>query len=176
MRNLKAIAVIVLALTLGRLAYSGSVTYLNGQFIRNGSGLWTIPVATDQLVGLNTSDVLTNKSMSGSSNTFTNIPASALLGSAACTVSTVATGTTLPSTITNCYIQNVDTSGGALSNILPSAATSGGFCVDMKNLSTNAITVTAPSAQTIDGSSSDTISGQYSSRHYCAVGGNWFIY
>ena len=92
------------------------------------------------------------------------------------TVSTVSVNTTMPVTISVDAIVNVNTSGGAISNILPSAATSGGFCVDMKNLSTNAVTVTAPSAQTIDGLASDSIPLQNQSHHYCAVGGNWFNY
>lgn len=41
----------------------------------------TLPDTTDTLVGKNTSDVLTNKSISGSSNTLTNIPNSALTNS-----------------------------------------------------------------------------------------------
>jgi hypothetical protein len=41
----------------------------------------TLPNSTDTLIGRNTSDTLTNKSISGSQNTLTNIPNSALVNS-----------------------------------------------------------------------------------------------
>lgn len=51
---------------------SGSTT-LNSAAVA-GTSVLTLPAATDTLVGKATADVLTNKSLSGSSNTFTNIP------------------------------------------------------------------------------------------------------
>jgi len=47
-------------------------------FISN-TGLLTLPTDTTVLVGRSTGDTLTNKAMSGSDNTFTNIPYSALI-------------------------------------------------------------------------------------------------
>jgi len=45
------------------------------------SGTLTMPAATDTLVGKATTDTFTNKSISGSTNTLTNIPNSALTNS-----------------------------------------------------------------------------------------------
>jgi hypothetical protein len=55
---------------------------LDAQQITNGAGVLTLPSSTDTLLGRATTDTLTNKSLSGASNTFTAIPTSAIAGSA----------------------------------------------------------------------------------------------
>jgi hypothetical protein len=55
----------------------------------SNTGVLTLPTSTDTLVGRATTDTLTNKSMSGSTNTFTNLPNSALTNSSITVGSTV---------------------------------------------------------------------------------------
>lgn len=47
---------------------------INAEKIKNGSGILTLPTTTDTLVGRATTDTLTNKSISGSTNTLSAIP------------------------------------------------------------------------------------------------------
>lgn len=76
----------------------------------SGTSTLTWPAATDTLVGKATTDIFTNKSMSGSTNTFTSIPNSGLVNSAttvngqtctlgaSCTVTAAATGVVVGTT------------------------------------------------------------------------------
>lgn len=70
---MKKIIGLLLALTISLSAYAGTDRHLNGKFIDAGAGVLTIPQVTDQLVGRATTDTFTNKTMSGASNTFSNI-------------------------------------------------------------------------------------------------------
>jgi len=65
-------------------ATSGSIT-LQPTTGALGSSVLTLPAATDTLVGKATTDTLTNKSISGTTNTFTNIPYSGLASAAIAT-------------------------------------------------------------------------------------------
>jgi hypothetical protein len=66
---------------------------------------------------------------------------------------TISTGYTIP-TLTVDAIINVNTSVGVIPVVLPDATASRGWCVDVKNLGTNFVTVSTQFGQTIDGSSS----------------------
>lgn len=80
---MKNIMLIVVALMLTVSSAFGSANrVLDGQQITNGSAVLTLPTSTDTMVGRSSTDTLSNKSVSGASNTFTNIPVGAIAGSA----------------------------------------------------------------------------------------------
>lgn len=86
------------------------------------TGTLTLPTSTDTLVGKATTDILTNKTISGSSNTFSNIPESAVtnltsdLAAKQATITLTTTGTsgaaTFNSTTGALNIPNYASSGG----------------------------------------------------------------
>jgi hypothetical protein len=58
-------------------AHAGAQRVLDGALITNGAGTLTLPSSTDTLLGRATTDTLTNKSLSGATNTFTLLPVAA---------------------------------------------------------------------------------------------------
>lgn len=77
MRSFKLLAaLLIFALHPEALASSNRI--LDAQFMTNGSATLTFPSITDTLLGRTTTDTLTNKSLSGASNTFTAIPVGAI--------------------------------------------------------------------------------------------------
>lgn len=108
-----------------------SITSGAGTFTHNTTGTITVPNATDTLVGKATADTLTNKSISGSTNTLSNI------SNAALTNSTITIGSTSTSL------------GGTSATISGLTVATGTFTG----------TSTFPSSTTIDGSGNATLGG-----------------
>lgn len=79
-------------------------------------------------------------------------------------------------TLTSDYILNASTVAGTFTVTLPDAAPSNGWCIDVKNTGTNTLSVDLQGGQTIDGNTSDSIDDQWSTKHYCAAGGEWYNY
>lgn len=71
-----------LSMMLTLSAFAGATRVLDGAQITNGSATITLPSTTGTLCGIAESCTLTNKTLSGASNTFSNIPTSAIAGSA----------------------------------------------------------------------------------------------
>jgi hypothetical protein len=69
---------LITMLMLSSLAFGSATRTLDGQQITNGAALLTLPTTTDTILGRDTTNTLTNKSMSGAANTFTLIPVGAI--------------------------------------------------------------------------------------------------
>lgn len=80
-KMIKGLVVFLTLLTTASV-FASTDRVLDGKFITNGSATLTLPTATTTIIGNDTTDTLSNKSLSGSSNTFTNIPTGAIAGSA----------------------------------------------------------------------------------------------
>jgi hypothetical protein len=104
----------------GGINYGGSSTgQTTLQASATASGTLTLPAATDTLVGRATTDTLTNKSISGSTNTLTNIPNNALTNSSvtigSTTVALGATSTSLAG-VTQLDVDNIRIDGNEISS------------------------------------------------------------
>jgi hypothetical protein len=71
---------ILTMLGFGFTANASATRALDGQVITNGAATLTLPTSTDTLVGKATPDSLTNKLISGATNTLSAIPVSAIGG------------------------------------------------------------------------------------------------
>lgn len=69
---------LVTMLTFTSLAFGSATRILDGQQIKNGAALLTLPTTIDTIIGRATIDTLINKTMSGASNTFSAIPVGAI--------------------------------------------------------------------------------------------------
>lgn len=93
---MKKLIAIFAILALTTPAFAGVNRILDGTAITAGSpsNVLTLPQTTDTVVGRATTDTLTNKSISGGSNTFSNIPVSAIATGTGLSVSSGGTGDT----------------------------------------------------------------------------------
>ena len=84
----------LLSVLVGASAFASATRTLDGQQITNGAAVLTIPTTTDTLAGIAATQTLTNKTISGASNTFSNIPVSAIATGTALGVNAGGTGLT----------------------------------------------------------------------------------
>jgi len=88
MNTKKIIAWLALGLV-SATGYASSTRILDGQQITNNGAVLTLPTTTTTIIGDTTTNTLTNKSISGTNNTFTNIPNSATTAASANTASAI---------------------------------------------------------------------------------------
>jgi hypothetical protein len=117
-------------------------------------GTLTLPTSTDTLVGRATTDTLTNKSMSGSTNTFTNIPNSALTNNSITigTTTVALGGTTLtPAGLTSVTVTQDPTTALQLATKQYVDSVAQGLNTKAPVLCATTTNITLSGEQTIDG-------------------------
>lgn len=102
----------LLGLVLSGAAFASANRILDAQQITNGSATLIVPSVSDTLAGVTTVQTLTGKTISGASNTITNIPASALSG---ITLGVANGGTGLTSVTSNALL--IGNGSGALQQV-----------------------------------------------------------
>ena len=118
------------------------------------TGTLTLPTSTDTLVGRATTDTLTNKSMSGSTNTFTNIPNSALTNNSITigTTTVALGGTTLtPAGLTSVTVTQDPTTALQLATKQYVDSVAQGLSTKAPVLCATTTNITLSGEQTIDG-------------------------
>ena len=118
------------------------------------TGTLTLPTSTDTLVGRATTDTLTNKSMSGSTNTFTNIPNSALTNNSITigTTTVALGGTTLtPAGLTSVTVTQDPTTALQLATKQYVDSVAQGLNTKAAVLCATTANITLSGEQTIDG-------------------------
>lgn len=89
MKNYWVLALLLLSTS----ALASPTRQLEAQSIKNGSGVLTLPTSTDTLVGKNTSDNLTNKTIDGGANSIVNIAPTSVTGLSGANSGDVSLGT-----------------------------------------------------------------------------------
>jgi hypothetical protein len=184
-------------LEVASIAFAGSssgTTTLQASAV--ASGTLTLPAATDTIVARSTTDTFSNKTISGSTNTLTNIGNASLVnssitinGSPVSLGGSVSVGTGVISvetknsnyTVLTSDGQDVliraDSSSGPITITLYTAVGNEGKTISVKKTdsSSNSVTINTTSSQTIDGSLTYTISSRYTSVTMVSDGVNWDI-